>query len=84
MQPKQFIPVILIFGLLTLVLFIVQSPSNAQLERVQTTLVTVTPIGTSELITLTPQPTFDINLLATPVGSLAPGCATVLPIPIGG
>jgi hypothetical protein len=84
MQPKQFIPVILIFGLLTLALFIVQSPSNAQLERVQTTLVTVTPIGTSELITQIPQPTFDINLLATPVGSLAPGCATVLPIPIGG
>ncbi|MDZ4671021.1 MAG: SH3 domain-containing protein [Phototrophicales bacterium] len=86
MRPKQVIPIFIIFGLLTIVLFTIQSPSNAQLEPIQAqvTLVTVTPVGTSPLATLTVQPTFDFSLLATPQPALAPGCGTVLPIPIGG
>lgn len=84
MRPKQYIPIIFIFGLLTLTLFAVQMPSNAQLERVQVTLVTVTPIEVNPLATITPSPTFDFSQLTPVAGSLAPGCATVLPIPIGG
>jgi len=83
MRPRQYIPVFMIFGLMVIILFTMNIPSNAQFEQVQTTLVTVTPV-VNTVATITPSPTFDFSSLATPNASLAPGCATVLPIPIGG
>lgn len=86
MRPRQVIAILLMMGLFAFALFSIPSPSDAQLERgqFQTTLVTVTPVTAIELATITPIATFDITLLTPVAGSLAPGCDTVLPIPIGG